>query len=310
VISSSVQCQSIISVDVEEHFHVEAFSQVIRREEWDRYPSRVEMNTHRLLDLFDETGVKATFFFLGWVAERRPELVRQVARRGHELACHSFWHRLVYTLSPSEFRQDTARAKNCIEQAAGQRIFGYRAPSFSITKRCPWALDVLTELGFKYDSSIFPVKHDFYGIPDAPRKPFPITTCSGQIIEYPMATFRLSRAPNLPVGGGGYLRMLPYWYTQMGVRRAWNEGITVVTYIHPWELDPEQPRLTAPMKSRVRHYTNLRKTKKRLTHLLASGTFIPFRDSTVAVEPCAWHFPPQSQSATTVTPNGLGFELT
>jgi polysaccharide deacetylase family protein (PEP-CTERM system associated) len=273
---------SIISVDVEDYFHVEAFARVVDRNNWGAYASRVERNTERILDLFDERQIKGTFFILGWVAERYPKLVRRITERGHEPACHSYWHRLIYKLTPEEFREDTLRAKNCIEQAAGAPIYGYRAPSFSITGRSVWALDVLAELGFRYDSSVFPVKHDTYGVPDAPRRPFRIETPFGPIVEFPMATFRFGTGPNLPIAGGGYLRMLPFSYTRMGVRRAWSEGLPVVSYIHPWEIDPEQPRIDAPLKSRMRHYTNLGKTEARLRKLLALGEFKSFRDSGLA----------------------------
>jgi len=273
---------SIISVDVEDYFHVEAFARVVDRNNWGAYASRVERNTERILDLFDERQIKGTFFILGWVAERYPLLVRRITERGHEPACHSYWHRLIYKLTPEDFREDTLRAKNCIEQAAGAPIYGYRAPSFSITGRSVWALDILAQLGFCYDSSVFPVKHDTYGVPDAPRRPFRIETPFGPIVEFPMATFRFGSGPNFPIAGGGYLRMLPFAYTRMGVRRAWSEGLPVVSYIHPWEIDPEQPRIDAPLKSRLRHYTNLGKTEVRLRKLLALGQFTSFRDSGLA----------------------------
>lgn len=273
---------SIISVDVEDYFHVEAFARVVDRNNWGAYASRVERNTERILDLFDERQIKGTFFILGWVAERYPLLVRRITERGHEPACHSYWHRLIYKLTPEDFREDTLRAKNCIEQAAGAPVYGYRAPSFSITGRSVWALDILAQLGFRYDSSVFPVKHDTYGVPDAPRRPFRIETPFGPIVEFPMATFRFGSGPNFPIAGGGYLRMLPFAYTRMGVRRAWSEGLPVVSYIHPWEIDPEQPRIDAPLKSRLRHYTNLGKTEVRLRKLLALGEFTSFRDSGLA----------------------------
>jgi polysaccharide deacetylase family protein (PEP-CTERM system associated) len=275
-----MNCRSIISVDVEDYFQVEAFAGVIDRSQWNDYACRVERNTERILDLLDDSQTKATFFILGWVAERFPQLVRQIAERGHEPACHSYWHRLIYTLTPAEFREDTLRAKNAIEQATGAEIHGYRAPSFSITKRSLWALDILAELGFRYDSSVFPVKHDVYGFPQAPRRPFRVETPAGPIVEFPMATFHLGAGPNLPVAGGGYLRMLPLWYTKGGVKRAWREGLPVVSYVHPWEFDPEQPRFNnAPLKSRLRHYTNLNQMEMRLRGLLALDSFSSFRDS-------------------------------
>jgi polysaccharide deacetylase family protein (PEP-CTERM system associated) len=270
--------KNIISVDVEEYYQVEAFADMVSRSEWETYPSRVEANTYRVLDLMDRLNVKGTFFILGWVAERFPALVREIVSRGHEPACHSYWHRLVFSLSPEEFRQDTVKAKDAIEQAAGMAVFGYRAPSFSITNRSAWALGVLAELGFQYDSSVFPIRHDTYGVPDAPRSPFRVTTPSGPITEYPMSTFRLGTNANLPVAGGGYLRIFPFWYTRFGVRRAWREGLPIISYIHPWEFDPEQPRIAAKLKSRLRHYTNLSLTAVRLEKLLQLGDFGSFRD--------------------------------
>jgi len=272
-------CRNIASVDVEDYYHVEAFSDIVSRETWPEYPSRVEANTKTVLDLFDECKVRGTFFILGWVAERYPALVREIVARRHEPACHSYWHRLIYNLSPAEFREDTQRAKAVIEQACGAAVSGYRAPSFSITHRSSWAAEILVETGFRYDSSIFPVRHDTYGVPDAPREPFEIITPSGAIVEYPMATFRFGGSANFPVGGGGYLRIFPYWYTRQGVRRAWSEGLPVVSYIHPWEFDPEQPRLNGRWKSRLRHYTNLSKTRDRLRKLFRMGDFCSFRDN-------------------------------
>ncbi len=292
----------MLSVDVEDYFHVEAFAGLVDRGEWGSFPSRVEANTHRLLDLFDESGVKATCFILGWVAERNPKLVAEIVARGHEPACHSYWHRLIFRLTPEEFREDTRRAKDCIEQAAGQPVYGYRAPTFSITEKSCWAPDVLAELGFRYDSSIFPVKHDVYGVPHAPREPFRFATPSGSLAEYPMTTFRFGSGPNMPVAGGGYLRIFPYWYTSMGVRRAWKEGLPVITYVHPWEVDPEQPRMNARLKSRLRHYTNLAKTGQRLRSLLHLGPFTSFRDSGLEPGPqtFTWNSqqPPRTETAT------------
>lgn len=279
---ASMAPENIFSVDVEDYFHVEAFSDVVDRSTWKTYASRVEDNTRRILDLLDESGIRGTFFILGWVAEHYPSLVRDIVARGHEPACHSYWHRLIYKLTPAEFRDDTRRAKDVIEQAAGVAVVGYRAPSYSITARSLWALDVLAELGFTYDSSIFPIRHDVYGIPDAPRSPFRFTTSSGPLVEYPITTFRLAGTRNFPVGGGGYLRLLPFWYTRIGVRRARDENLPLIAYIHPWEIDPEQPRLTGRLKSRLRHYTNLRKTVGRLQQLFKMVSLTNFRDSRLA----------------------------
>ena len=270
---------NVISVDVEDYFHVEAFSDIVDRKQWSQYPCRVEDNTRRILDLLESCGVKGTFFILGWVAERYPRLVGEIVSRGHEPACHSYWHRLIFNLQPEEFREDTLHAKTVIEQAAGAPVYGYRAPSFSIVARSIWALEILAESGFTYDSSIFPIHHDTYGIPAAPRAPFRMDTPAGPIVEYPITTFRLLGEQNLPVGGGGYLRMLPFWYTRLGFRRLHAEKIPLVVYIHPWEVDPDQPRLPGRWKSRLRHYTNLGKTGGRLRRLLELDQFASFRDS-------------------------------
>jgi polysaccharide deacetylase family protein (PEP-CTERM system associated) len=273
--------KNVVSVDVEDYFHAESFADVVDRSRWDTYLSRVEANTNRLLELFDTRGVQATFFVVGWVAERFPSLIRDIVNNGHELACHSYWHRLIYKLSPTEFREDTQRAKSTLEQIAGKPIFGYRAPTYSITLASLWALETLAELGFTYDSSIFPIHHDRYGIPSAPRTPFRILTPSGPLVEFPITTFRL-RGHNLPVAGGGYLRILPEWYTIWGMKRVWHEGLSVIAYVHPWEIDPGQPRLPGKLTSRLRHYTNLSKTYTRLNKMLKTTPFTSFRESGLA----------------------------
>ena len=201
-------------------------------------PAGWKANTRRLLELLGDLNLHGTFFVLGWVAERFPGLVREIAAGGHELACHSYWHRLIYKLDPAEFREDTRRAKNVIEQAAGQPVYGYRAPTYSVIDRSVWALEILAELGFTYDSSIYPIRHDRYGMPGAPRSPFRFQTPSGPMTEFPITTFRLA-GHNMPVGGGGYLRLLPRLYTRMGLKRVQKEGVPIVIYIHPWEVDPE-----------------------------------------------------------------------
>jgi polysaccharide deacetylase family protein (PEP-CTERM system associated) len=266
---------NVLSVDVEDYFQVEAFSDVVDRACWEGYPCRVEANTRRVLELLAECEVRGTFFVLGWVAERYPGLVREIVAAGHELACHSYWHRLIYRLNAKDFREDTVRAKQVIEQAAGRAVYGYRAPSFSITRESLWAFQVLAECGFRYDSSVFPIRHDLYGIPRAPRFPFRIATPSGTLVEYPSSTFRWM-GQNLPVGGGGYLRILPFWYTRLGLERAQREGLPLIVYVHPWETDPEQPRLNGRFRSRLRHYTNLGKTSARLRRLLGAGKFASF----------------------------------
>jgi polysaccharide deacetylase family protein (PEP-CTERM system associated) len=202
-----------------------------------------------------------------------------------------YWHRLIYKLDRNEFAVDTRRAKDVIEQAAGEAVFGYRAPSYSITMKSLWALEVLAEAGFTYDSSIFPIRHDVYGIPDAPRQPFLVTTDAGPIVEFPITTFRMVGEQNLPVGGGGYLRILPFWYTKLGFRRAQAENLPLIAYIHPWEVDPDQPRIGGRRRSRLRHYTNLAKTDDRLRRLLALGRFSSFRGSGLADTARAVPFP-------------------
>jgi polysaccharide deacetylase family protein (PEP-CTERM system associated) len=238
----------------------------------------VVANTHRVLDLFDRHNAKGTFFFVGWVAERFPHLVREVQSRGHELACHSYWHRTVYSLTPDEFRKDTRQAKHVIEDATGVAVTGYRAPSWSITKSCLWALDILAEEGFTYDSSIYPIHHDLYGVPGAQR--FPYThACANELTlrEFPPATVRFL-GTNFPAAGGGYLRIFPSAFTELAFRTFEKNGERVVVYLHPWELDPEQPRIQGPLKSRLRHYTNLKHMHTKLDTVLSRRKFQPFKD--------------------------------
>jgi len=268
-----------MSVDVEDYFMVEAFAGSISRDSWESRPSRVVMSTRRILSLFDRYNVKGTFFFVGWVAHKFPELVREVHARGHELACHSYWHRTVYSQTPDEFREDTRAAVRAVEDAAGVKVFGYRAPSWSITKDCLWALDVLAEEGFTYDSSIYPIHHDLYGVPGARRFPYTHRLKDGHsLLEFPPATVQVL-GQNLPCAGGGYLRIFPLAYTHWAFRKFQEDyGKRVVVYFHPWELDSEQPRIREKLKSRLRHYTNLDKMTDRLEILLQTYSFQPFRE--------------------------------
>ncbi|HLC40288.1 MAG TPA: XrtA system polysaccharide deacetylase, partial [Methylomirabilota bacterium] len=229
-----------LSFDVEDYFHAHAFSGIVRFEEWPSLEERVVTNTRRLLDLLDKCQVSATFFTLGWVAERHPSLIREIARRGHEVGCHGYAHRLVYAMTPAEFRTDTARAKAAIEDAIGAPILGYRAPTFSITRESLWALEILYREGFRYDSSIFPIVHDRYGIPNAPRFPHKIALPDGrEIVEFPLSTSSVA-GQRIPVAGGGYLRLIPYRLLRAALRRInVREGGPVIIYLHPWELDPE-----------------------------------------------------------------------
>jgi polysaccharide deacetylase family protein (PEP-CTERM system associated) len=264
-----------MSVDVEDYFQVSAFEKSVSRQEWEHLESRVEGNTDRLLSLFDDAGVHATFFVLGWVAERYPGLVRRIAAQGHEIASHSYGHRLVYELTPDEFRVDLRRAKAAIEAAAGSPVLGYRAPSYSVVARSTWALEILAEEGYVYDASIFPIRHDRYGIPDAPRHIHRIDVGSRSILEVPGSTVRYAGV-NLPVAGGGYFRILPYQWTRWGIRHLnRSEKRPAVFYIHPWEIDPDQPRLPGSRLSRARHYRNLTKTEARLKRLLRDFRFGP-----------------------------------
>ena len=269
----------VLSVDVEDYFQVEAFAGSVDRKSWDRWPSRVVASTQRVLDLFDQHNTKGTFFIVGWVAERFPHLVRDIQSRGHELACHSYWHRTVYSLSPEEFRKDTQQAKQAIENAAGVTVRGYRAPSWSITKTCLWALDILAEEGFTYDSSIYPIHHDLYGVPGAKRFPYTHACTNGfKLREFPPATLRLL-GTNLPVAGGGYLRIFPSAWTELAFRTfEKNYREQVVVYLHPWELDPEQPRIGGSLKSRLRHYTNLHRMSAKVSTVLSRHSFQRFSD--------------------------------
>jgi len=262
-----------MSIDVEDYFHVSVFDGIVPRAEWDRMESRVVRNTERLLEIFAQYEVHSTFFILGWVAERHPGLVRRIADSGHEVASHGYAHRLVYDQTPRTFRDDVRKAKAIIEDAAGTEVIGYRAPSYSITPRSLWALDILLEERHEYDSSIFPIRHDRYGIPVSERLPYPITRSAGTLIEVPGSTTRLGPL-NLPVAGGGYFRILPYWWTRWGMDRVNRlEHRATIFYLHPWEIDPDQPRLPAGLLGQFRHYRNLHLTEGRLRRLLRDFAF-------------------------------------
>jgi polysaccharide deacetylase family protein (PEP-CTERM system associated) len=269
----------LLSVDVEDYYHVEAFADRVSPSSWSDFPSRVRANTTRILQIFEEYRCRATFFLLGWVAERDPALVREIVKAGHEVASHSYGHRRVSLLSPEEFREDLRRARAVIEDAAGVRILGYRAPTFSIGRDTLWALEILSEEGFLYDSSIFPIRHDLYGFPGAPRFPHRLDLRSKRkLFEIPMTTVRMG-GMTWPAGGGGYLRLLPVQYTRWAVRQIHEkERQPFVLYFHPWELDPDQPRIAGRWKSRLRHYVGLGLMERRLRELLAGGRFIPLID--------------------------------
>lgn len=330
-----------LTIDVEEHFQVAAFEDIITPNTWSDHGSRVVKNTRLILELLKKYHTKATFFIVGWTAERAPELVREIMHHGHEIGCHSYLHRKIYDLTPEEFRKDTIKAKDILEQITGKSIAGYRAPSYSITKKSLWALNILKELGFEYDSSIFPILHDNYGIPDAPRYPFqwdlsenhpqypkltnqrvqdvelsgntpqtenycprsnmtpeisknniPLfpnqqTNITNQLTkkpinqstalkEYPISTAKLL-GRNIPIAGGGYFRLFPYWFTKMLLNKInQQENQPFIFYLHPWEVDPDQPRIkNAKLLSKFRHYNNLNKTVQRLERLLTDFKFGP-----------------------------------
>src|SRR5437667_2327641 len=260
-----VPCNAL-TVDVEDYFHVEAFAGVINRHDWESLPQRVARNTDRLLDIFAEAGVTGTFFMLGWVAQRHPEIVRRIVAEGHELASHGSDHYRADQQGRDEFRTDVRRCKALLEDIGSASVLGYRAPTFSVGASNPWVHAVLAEEGYRYSSSVYPIAHDLYGVPDAPRRPF----CPQPgFIEIPLTTVRIF-GRNLPTAGGGYFRLLPYRLTRWALRRARKDlRVPSVFYIHPWEIDPDQPRQSqAPRLSQFRHYLNLSRTEGRLRRLL------------------------------------------
>jgi len=256
-----------LTIDVEDYFQVSAFAPYIRRSEWESIPCRVEQNIDRILALLSDTNVKATFFTLGWIAERYPELVRRVAQSGHELASHGFSHQRATDQGRDEFLADIRLAKAVLEDISGHAVNGYRAPSFSVGPSNPWASECIGEAGYRYSSSVYPIRHDHYGVPDAPR--FAHESSAG-VLELPVATVRMFRA-NWPAGGGGYFRLLPYTISRWSIRHINHvDGKPAMFYCHPWELDPDQPRVQGPgAKSRFRHYLNLKRTEPRMRRLLA-----------------------------------------
>jgi polysaccharide deacetylase family protein (PEP-CTERM system associated) len=279
-----------MSVDVEDYFHVSAFDRVVPKDEWTQLESRVERNTERLLETFDRARVKATFFVLGCVAERFPALVRRIADLGHEVASHGFHHQLIYSLTPRQFRDDVRSAKELLEELSGQRVRGYRAPSYSITKLSLWALDVLIDEGYEYDTSIFPIHHDRYGIPNAPRHVHVVERPKGRIVEVPPSTVRVAGL-NVPIGGGAYFRLFPFEWTRWGIERLNAvEQRPATFYLHPWEVDPGQPRFQVSATTRIRHYTGLKTTLPRFARLLEQFQFEPVAamlERTGALRPAA-----------------------
>jgi polysaccharide deacetylase family protein (PEP-CTERM system associated) len=326
--------KNILTIDVEDYFMVSGFEKVVGRSDWESFESRVERNTHKILDTIDSAAsrreeteaparpIRGTFFCLGWVGRRYPHLIREIHARGHEIASHSYEHRMIFSMSPEEFREDVRKTKAILEDASGREVVGFRAPSYSITEKTLWALEILAEEGYEYDSSIFPVHHDRYGIPDAPRFPYIVFKAGERnfefiplrpeersmkgpekrngknspgllvrsgldeapagaraMIEFPLSTLRLF-GQNLPVAGGGYFRLLPSFATQWAAGRiSGQEGLPFIFYLHPWEVDPDQPRVSGlSLLSGFRHYLNLAKTEGRLRDLLRKFPFFSFRD--------------------------------
>ena len=263
-----------LTIDVEDYYHVTGFESVVRFDDWEQYESRVERNTQRLLDLLEAHHTTATFFVLGWVGERHPQLVRAIQTHGHEVASHGYAHQRIYMQTPEQFREETRRSKRILEDVTGQPILGYRAASYSITKESLWALDILQEEGFAYDSSIFPIHHDRYGIPNYQRFCHVLNGHGkGKLVEFPISTLRMSRS-NLPIAGGGYFRLFPYTFIRWGLRHInSHERQPALVYLHPWEIDPGQPRIHANALARFRQYINLDKTEGRLIRLLRDFTF-------------------------------------
>ena len=267
--------QNALTIDVEDYFQVAALAEAVDRNDWSSMEYRVEANTDRLLELFESHGIQATFFTLGWVAEKSPELVRRIRNAGHEIASHGYSHQLVYTQTPAIFKEETRRSKRILEDIIGEPIFGYRAASYSITASSRWALDILFDEGFTWDSSIFPVHHDRYGMPGTPFEPYQLQTPSGgTLTEFPLSTCPLGNY-RLPIAGGGYFRLFPYWFSRWGLGRINRSGKPFIFYLHPWEIDTEQPRLKVKALSRFRHYNNLDKCMGRLENLLDDFSFAP-----------------------------------
>ena len=267
----------VLSFDVEEHFQVAAFWSVARRREWDQQISRVEHNTRKIVDLLSEQSTKATFFVLGWVAERHPDLVKDLAYQGHEIASHGYGHEMVHTQTPIQFREDVRRSKQILEDLIGRPVAGYRAPSFSITPQTKWAISVLIEEGYRYDSSIYDRFRSTQWSSVTRAGTYQLETEAGSIWEVSPSTMNACGF-QLPVAGGGYFRLLPYVISKMFLKNLEKQGLQLVMYLHPWELDPEQPRMDGPVLSKVRHYLNLGKSEQRLRWLLKDFSFAPINE--------------------------------
>lgn len=264
-----------LSIDLEEYFQIHVLSELIDPADWAVFPSYVEDNTMRILSVLDERQIKATFFCLGWIAERHRGIIRRIHDLGHEIGCHGYAHKVIYQQDRVKFHNDVSTAKNILEDITGEAVIGYRAPTYSITGQTLWALRILEELGFRYDSSIFPIYHDNYGIPDAPRFPYRLPDSS--LVEFPISTLKLG-AVNIPISGGGYFRLLPYFVTKIALRALMSSRKPFVFYIHPWELNPDTPRVPGmDLRSRFRTYVGIRSSFKRFSSLLKDFRFAPVK---------------------------------
>lgn len=266
--------RNALTIDVEDYFMVSAFEQYVEKKDWDRYENRVVPNTRKILSILGETGTKGTFFVLGWVAEKYPELAKEIHQQGHEVACHGYAHRLIYDQTKDEFRQDIRRAKKILESTCGAQVLGYRAPSFSVIEDTQWALDVLAEEGFSYDASVFPAPHSRGGLAGAKRYPYRLNG----LMEFPMSTVRIL-GKNFAFSGGGYFRLLPYPFIRWGIQSCNREGFPSIVYLHPWEFDPEQPRMKAKAVDRFKHYLNLDKTEAKFRNMIRDFEFGTIQDS-------------------------------
>ena len=266
-----------LSIDVEDYFQVSAFESKIQFSQWSHLESRVFGNTVRILEILEHRGVKATFFILGWIGEKFPKVVNEIHEFGHEVACHSYNHQLVYNMTPDAFREDIRRTKGVLEDLTGCPVVGFRAPSYSIVQKSLWSLDILIEEGFLYDSSIFPIYHDRYGLPGFPRHPYRIRKNGKSILEFPPSTVRIGGF-NFPISGGGFFRVLPYSFFRWGIKKVNQiEKESVVVYLHPWEVDRNQPRINGGILFNPRHYINLGRSEKVLKNLIKDFSFVPIR---------------------------------
>ena len=268
------QCvpRHIFTVDVEEYFQVRALRATVDRDEWLKRPSRLATSVENLLESLDRHRASGTFFVLGWIAKHRPEVVKKIAAAGHEIASHGFWHERVTDVAPAAFREDIRSAKHALEDLIGRPVLGYRAPSFSIVPGAEWAFDVLLEAGYAYDSSIFPIRRRGYGYPGAPHTPYFIQRAAGVLAEFPLATTRILKY-SVPAAGGGYLRQFPLSIIRRAFREATERNEVATFYIHPWEIDPEQPRLAVSRLNQIRHYRGLANTLDRIEQLLKEFAF-------------------------------------